>query len=102
MEFRVIRWEVQAPPDEAELRKRLSEEGLSAYLWSNGPGYVYAGHTHSYDKVIYIVQGSIIWEVGGEGLQVETRAGDRIELPQGTLHAARVGPQGVACLEAHR
>jgi hypothetical protein len=28
-------------------------------------------------------------------------AGDRLELPARTLHAAIVGPEGVDCLEAH-
>jgi hypothetical protein len=33
---------------------------------------------------------------------VTLNAGDRLELPAGTLHDAIVGPRGVVCLEAHR
>ena len=37
----------------------MTEEGLSPYSWSNGPHDRYAAHSHSYNKVIYVVQGSI-------------------------------------------
>jgi hypothetical protein len=32
---------------------------------------------------------------------VSLAAGDRLELPAGTIHDAVVGPDGVTCLEAH-
>jgi hypothetical protein len=48
-----------------------------------------------------VVRGSITWELPELGREIETRAGDRLELPQGMVHAARVGNQGVTCLEAH-
>ena len=37
-------------------------------------------------------------ELGGD---VELRAGERLELPAGTMHAATVGSAGVTCLEEH-
>jgi quercetin dioxygenase-like cupin family protein len=78
----------------------LAEEDLEAYRWSNGPGDEYAAHDHPYDKVIYVVSGSILFRVPGE--QLELQAGDRLDLPRGTRHDAVVGPEGVVCLEAHR
>lgn len=48
-----------------------------------------------------MLRGSITFSLTGSGEQVELRAGDRLELPAGTEHAARVGPHGVTCLEAH-
>ena len=42
-----------------ELQRLMTDEGLSPYAWSNGPHEVYAAHTHNYDKVIYVVSGSI-------------------------------------------
>ena len=67
------------------------------------PGDTYPPHAHDYDKVIIVVRGSITWMLGvPETPQtIETCAGDRIDLPRGTLHAAEAGPEGVICLEGH-
>jgi len=80
----------------------MSDEGLSPYAWSNGPHDVYAAHSHSYDKVIYIVHGSITFGLSELGQQLKLKAGDRLDLPAGTVHDAIVGSQGVVCLEAHK
>lgn len=80
----------------------MSDEGLSPYSWSNGPHDVYSAHRHSYNKVIYIVQGSITFGLPELGQQLTLNAGDRLELPAGTVHDATVGSQGVVCLEAQK
>jgi quercetin dioxygenase-like cupin family protein len=85
--------------DEAALRLRLEAEADSCYAWSNGPGTVYESHSHTYRKILYCLRGSIRFELVGSGEVVELEAGDRLELSPGTLHAATVGPGGVACLE---
>jgi quercetin dioxygenase-like cupin family protein len=102
MEFKLTRWIEAHPPTEAELRQIYHQEHLSPYTWSNGPGDVYAAHTHAYHKVLYILHGSITWLLPDLNQEIETFAGDRLDLPAGTRHAARVGSQGVTCLEAHR
>jgi quercetin dioxygenase-like cupin family protein len=84
-----------------ELRARLAEEGLDAGEWSNGPGDTYAAHSHGYDKVLVAASGSITFHLVELGRDVELRAGERLELPAGTVHAATVGADGVSCLEAH-
>jgi quercetin dioxygenase-like cupin family protein len=98
----VQRWAANAPPDEPELRRRLADEGLRPYGWSNGPGDIYAAHSHAYDKVIYVVRGAITFSLPERGERVTLQAGDRLDLPAGIVHNAMVGAQGVACLEAHR
>jgi quercetin dioxygenase-like cupin family protein len=80
--------------------KLMSEEGLSPYAWSNGPHDTYAAHSHAYNKVIYVVQGGITFDLPDEGRARDLHPGDRLDLPAGVAHAARVGPQGVVCLEA--
>jgi len=95
-------WLESAPPTESRLRKLCAEEGLSPYPWSNGPHDVYSAHTHSYDKVIYVVRGSITFGLPELGQQLAMNAGDRLDLPAGTVHNATVGSQGVLCLEAHK
>jgi quercetin dioxygenase-like cupin family protein len=79
----------------------MVDEGLSPYVWSNAPYDIYAAHTHSYIKVIFVAQGSITFGLPESGKQVALRAGDRLDLPAGIVHEARVGAQGVVCLEAH-
>jgi quercetin dioxygenase-like cupin family protein len=101
MQFKIVRWDRAAPPVSAELQVQLLEEGLFPYDWSNAPGDAYAPHVHDYDKVIVVVRGSITWALPETNQTIETRAGDRIELPRGMWHAAKVGPEGVMCLEGH-
>jgi quercetin dioxygenase-like cupin family protein len=57
---------------------------------------------HSYDKIIYVVHGSITFNLPQLQQQVTLTAGDRLNLPAGILHDAVVGPHGVVCLEAHK
>jgi quercetin dioxygenase-like cupin family protein len=102
VELSVERWGENAPPTPEELRQRYQREGLQPYTWSNGPGYRYVAHSHDYDKVLYVVRGSITWILPDLGEEIETRPGDRINLPRGVRHAAQVGSQGVTCMEAHR
>lgn len=101
MEFRIIRWGSGQAPTESELRAIYLQEGLSPYAWSNAPHDIYPAHAHAYHKVINVLRGSITWTLPQLGQEVETFAGDRLELPRGMQHAARVGARGVTCLEAH-
>lgn len=94
-------WADSAPPTESRLMQLYAAEGLSPYQWSNGPHDVYSAHKHSYDKVIYVVRGSITFGLPEEGREILLKAGDRLDLPSNTVHDAVVGAQGVVCLEAH-
>jgi uncharacterized protein YjlB len=81
--------------------ERLRAEGLEPQPWSNGPGDQYGAHEHGYDKVIVCAAGSIAFGLPDSWTTIELGEGDRLELPAGTAHDARVGPLGVTCLEAH-
>lgn len=78
----------------------FAAEGLSPHTWSNGPGYVYAEHSHPYHKVLFCIEGSIVFHT--EDGDILMTAGDRMDLPAGTAHGATVGPEGVTCMEAGR
>jgi quercetin dioxygenase-like cupin family protein len=95
-------WEGPDLPAEGELREHFAAEGLRPYSWSNAPGDVYPPHSHSYHKVIYIVEGSITFGLPEQRKKATLYPGDRLDLPAGVLHDAVVGPQGVRCLEAHK
>ena len=98
----VTPWADSTVPTQSALRQLLAKEGLSPYSWSNGPIDVYSAHSHSYSKVIYVVQGSITFGLPELGKQLILNTGDRLDLPAGVVHDAHVGAQGVVCLEAHK
>jgi quercetin dioxygenase-like cupin family protein len=102
MEVSIQRWQKSTPPSEAELRQIYRQEGLNPYTWSNAPHDTYAAHAHGYNKVLFVLRGSITWILPDVNQEIETLPGDRLDLPAGVRHAARVGPKGVTCLEAHR
>ena len=77
---------------------KLRAEADHCYRWSNVPGAVYAVHDHPYRKILYVSQGSITFTPVGLP-PIEMRAGDRLDLPAGTAHGARVGREGVVCWE---
>jgi len=85
-----------------ELMKRLQGEATGCYSWSNGPGDRYAPHSHSYEKVLYCVEGSITFVLEARGERLELNPGDRMNLAAGTVHSAVVGPQGCTCIEGKR
>jgi uncharacterized protein YjlB len=84
-----------------DLARRLRDEGLDPAAWANGPRDRYPAHDHGYDKVIVVERGSIRFGLPGGGAGIDLVAGDRLELPARTSHDAVVGPDGVACFEAH-
>jgi cupin superfamily acireductone dioxygenase involved in methionine salvage len=75
-------------------------EGLHPHTWSNRPGYVYGEHAHPHHKVLFCLEGSIVFHTPDE--DVALTGGDRLELPPGTRHSATVGEDGVTCMEAAR
>lgn len=100
MKYEVTPWDGASTPSQAEIRRIFENENLSPSTWSNGPGDKYSAHSHGYHKVLYCLQGSIVFNVEGES--VNLKPGDRLEIPPGTSHSADVGPDGVSCMEAPR
>ena len=81
--------------------RAFRDEGCSApRSWSNGPGDVYGRHQHAYHKVLVCLEGSITFHLWEGDLTLER--GDRLDLEPGVEHAATVGPNGCACVEASR
>ena len=95
-------WSDSIPPTESTLRQLMVGEGLDPYTWSNGPYEIYSAHSHGYDKVIYVVQGSITFGLPELDQSLTLKAGDRLDLPAGVVHNANVGAEGVVCLEGHK
>lgn len=99
--MQVIRWQEAMVPQEQEIRRRMQQEGLSPYIWSNGPGDSYAVHSHNYKKVLYCVRGSIRFVLPDHnGEAIDLAPGDCLILPATVRHSAHVGSGGVMCMEA--
>ncbi|MCC6501281.1 MAG: cupin [Anaerolineales bacterium] len=98
----VTLWADPAAPTESALRRLFADEGLHPYAWSNGAHDTSAAHSHAYDKVIYVVRGSITFGLPELNQSFELHAGDRLDLPAEVAHNAQVGAQGVVCLEGHK
>src|SRR5437868_9818394 len=106
--MQVVRWQEATMPQEQELCRRMQQQDLSPYSWSNGPDDSYAVHSHSYEKVLYCVRGSIRFvlpdglDAHGNMSVIDLAPGDCMILPASVRHSAVVGPHGVTCLEATR
>ena len=68
--------------------------------WRNGPGDRYGRHDHGFHKVLFCLEGSIVFHTDDGDVALDR--GDRLDLPPGIGHAATVGPAGCACIEAER
>jgi Cupin domain len=77
----------------------FTREGCSEpRFWANGPGDAYGRHEHRRAKVLFCLEGSIVFHTDDGDVALD--AGDRIDLAPGTPHAATVGPSGCSCVEA--
>ena len=102
MELKVTPWLNEAPPTAEELEEQLvGEEELNVYHWSSPAQSELKGHTHGYHKVLYVLSGSIKFELPTRHKNIDLKTGDRLDLPAGVRHNAVVGMDGVTCLEAH-
>jgi mannose-6-phosphate isomerase-like protein (cupin superfamily) len=79
--------------DQKSLENQLRREGfLHTYVWQDGPNAFYADHTHAAETAHIILDGEMTLTQGGE-----TRtfyAGERCDVPAGTLHSAKMGSRG--------
>jgi quercetin dioxygenase-like cupin family protein len=82
------------------LKAQLEAEGFSVWQWSDAPGATYTPHSHDHDESIWIVAGEISF--GALGRELHLVAGDRLMLPQGTVHTARAGADGATYLIGER
>jgi quercetin dioxygenase-like cupin family protein len=86
------------PPGRPPTGDPFDDHGVVPRSWSNGPGARYGRHEHPYRKLLQCMAGSIVFHL--DDRDVPLRAGDVLDLPEHTWHAATVGPDGVTCREA--
>ena len=79
--------------DVAALEAQLRGEGFKhTYVWEDGPHATYPDHTHATETAHVILDGEMTLTV--EGQSATYRIGERVDVPAGEVHAARMGPQG--------
>jgi quercetin dioxygenase-like cupin family protein len=98
--LRIVRWPSHEAPTHADIKHLLEAEGLTYYAWWNDPLDTYSAHSHPFNKVIYVAEGSITFGLPKQGLNITLKAGDRLDLPAGTVHNAVASVEGVTCFEA--
>jgi quercetin dioxygenase-like cupin family protein len=76
-----------------ELENQLHSEGFRrTYLWEDGPDRRYSDHAHPVETAHIILEGEMTLTM--DGRSTTYRAGERCDVPAGTVHAARMGPAG--------
>ncbi|GAB4461029.1 MAG: hypothetical protein Kow0031_40370 [Anaerolineae bacterium] len=98
----VTKWDQPGQPTEEAVKALMAKEGVQPYRWSNEPGDIYDAHTHDFHKIIYVIDGSITFNLTDDGDSVTLQPGDRMDMAPGVVHQAVVGPDGVICLEGHK
>ncbi|HXZ19923.1 MAG TPA: cupin domain-containing protein [Candidatus Acidoferrales bacterium] len=79
--------------DAGELERKLRAEGFRrTYVWQDSPHTHYPAHTHASLTAHIILDGEMTLTVAGESRTY--RSGERCDVAAGTVHAARMGPQG--------
>ena len=74
------------------LKQQFISEGFPiVYEWTDGPNTEYMEHMHQGNVSFYVTRGEVHFLTGIERIVKE---GERIDVPIGVLHTARVGLDG--------
>lgn len=75
------------------LEEQLHREGFRhTYVWSDGPGAHYPDHTHATETAHVILDGAMTLTMDGRSQSY--RIGERVDVPAGAVHSARMGAEG--------
>lgn len=96
----IRRWQGSQHPSMQAIISMMKEQGLRPYMWMNMPNHRYAVRTHNYDKVLYVLDGTVEVTFPDLNQSVRLRVGDRIDIPAGVRHGTIVGRTGAKCVEA--
>lgn len=79
--------------NEAEYFRQLEEEGFETlYVWQDAPNTFYSDHKHIGDSAHIILDGEMTLTMQGESKTYYS--GDRVDVPGGAVHSAKMGPIG--------
>lgn len=78
--------------EEEKIRQSIAARGFTPTILEHGPGYVYEEHRHPEEKLIYILEGSMIVWAGDK--KKEYKKGEELLIPGNVSHRAVIGAQG--------
>lgn len=96
----VRRWTYPSPPSSTSITRLMADEGMRPFTWQNTPNRVFNVRSHGYDKVLWVVSGTLDLIAPDENRVYTLRAGDRADIPAGVRHGIKVSQVGVTCYEA--
>lgn len=86
---------------EEQFRTKLEEEGFETlYVWEDGPDTFYSDHKHLGDSAHIILGGEMTLTM--QGRSQTYHVGDRVDVPGGAVHSAKMGPRGCRYLIGER
>ncbi len=97
---RLTRWHGSQHPTFSTITREMKKEGLRPYMWVNMPNHRYAVRSHGYDKVLYVIEGTVEITLPDVNQRMSLRPGDRIDVPAGVRHGTIIGATGAKCVEA--
>ncbi len=97
---RLTRWTGSQHPTPSIITREMKKEGLRPYMWDNAPNFRFGVRSHGYDKVLYVVAGSLEITLPDSNQRMRLKPGDRVDIPAGVRHGAIVGTGGAKCVEA--
>ena len=95
-----IRWDPakDGPLSEPALQQKMERLGYEVTRYVYAPGTCFPEHTHAVQKMDAVLSGR--FRMTMEGRDVVLEAGDLLQIPAGTAHAAEVvGPDPVVSLD---
>jgi mannose-6-phosphate isomerase-like protein (cupin superfamily) len=97
---RITRWRGGQYPTLSTITRLMKSEGLRPYMWMNMPNHRYAVRSHGYNKVLFVIEGTVELVFPDSNQRVALKAGDRTDIPAGVRHGTIVGKAGAKCVEA--
>ena len=84
-----------------EMERQLHAEGFRrTFVWQDGAGAYYPDHTHDVETAHVILEGEMTLTQGDATRTY--RAGERMDVPAGAVHSARMGLTGCRYLIGER
>lgn len=99
-QVRLLRWSGSEHPTFSTITREMKKEGLRPYMWVNMPNHRYGVRSHGYEKVLYVIEGTLEITLPDSNLRLILKAGDRVTIPAGVRHGTIVGLKGAKCVEA--
>lgn len=96
----VRRWTYPTPPSATSINRLMADEGMRPFTWQNNSNRMFNVRSHGYDKVLWVVSGTLELIAPDENRVYVLRSGDRADIPAGVRHGIKVSQAGVTCYEA--